>query len=317
MGKNITTLVLDHDWIFPEVRQFLLAQCQSIPLQTQHRLTPLLIKYGWPSMLGGNRAWHIRELEQTVDKYLQETNGVEVVPFDENTKKAFLNSRRKRKTDYIVPYFTEPIVKEYYTPPVFQEISEIRDQSEAHYLISIKGIKYSSLRPKFEYELFYKLHREYTQLYEGHRRPTSLETIWPELLQLDERIIKRPVYFNSYSSLLDYVYEFEGRDLDRQIPEIREIITETGRTTVEQTGRVITRGEWRVRRIQGAIQEKRWLWALDHRKPVKWYPVRPLKISESGKTVRVITLDGRGHEKYLSLTNLYSRPAEDYYGKVC
>ena len=125
---------------------------------------------------------------------------------------------------------------------------------------------------------------------------------------MDGQITKQPSYFANYSTLLDYIHEFDGRNLTKPVVEYVE--------RYEKTGKSVTMEEWRRSRISKAIRDNNWMWALNHREKVKWYPVKPIKFSQSGKTVRVVTLNGKGFERDLPITNLYTKPSENYYGKV-
>jgi hypothetical protein len=307
MGISVMKVFLDHDWLFPEVRAFLLKQ-HAIPIQTIHRFTTLLVKYGWPAMRGGCKAWHLRELEQTVDRYLKETDSIEVVPFDSQTNISHLQGRKRRKTLYSTPFLLVDIQKDIYQVPQFMGLYELQDKCESHYLSPVKGLMYTALRPKHEIEWFYQQAENYQSRYVTSRAAKSEEMIWPKLIELNDQIKKKPSYFNSYSTLLDYIYEFEGRFLDKYVDEYEE--------SYIFTGNKITQKEWRERRIQKAINDMNWMWAINHRDPIKWYVVKPLAFSESRKKVLVRTQEGIGHERYIPITNLYSRPAENYQGKI-
>jgi len=304
--EHVTCCYIDTDWLFPEVRDYL-ESLGLMPIKMKRSLTELLKKYGWPLMRGTSRAWHIRELEITVDRHLRKTESIEIVPFTTDTPASQIKMREKRKTQYVTPYLDNTTIP-HTTIQLFTGLSELRDVCESHYLIPVKGLMYSSLRPKFELELLFRLNLEYKGVYKGIRDSLSIEHIWDDIRGLDMQIIKQPAYFSSYSTLLDLYYEFRGRTSDILVEETVE--------RVIPTGKMVTMGELRKSRILSAIDSGKWMWAIDHRNPYKWYPVRPIEFSKSGKRVRVVTRDGIGHEKYISLTNLYSRPAENYYGKV-
>lgn len=304
-GYNIQSVYLKHDWVFPDIEEYIM-RYSDVVVEVDRSLSDVLQKRGWPSMRGGNKQWHTRELELCVDKYLRETQSTEILCFDADISKSALKIRQKRKTPFCLPLYSESLSINDYTVSTCLVLPELRDQSETHYLIPIKGLMYSSLRPKFELEMFYMMNIEYKQRYETVRNMKSIEGVWDRLLELDDSIESDIKLFSGYSTLLDLLYEFDGRNLSRMIEEYEEY----------PTGRFITLHEQRVKTIQRAITEQNWLWALDHRSKQRWYTVKPIEFSKSQKTVRVITKDGMKHEKFLPVTNLYNRPAENYNGSL-
>jgi len=303
-GYSIHAAYINHEWLFPEVREWM-KEHSDLEFELDVSLSETLCDRGWPSMRGGNKAWHLRILEMYVDKLLTRLGVTEILDFLPDVKQTYYRQRSRRKTSYCLPFMRQQVELEEYTYTFF-DLPELRDTCEVHYLAPIKGFMYSSLRPKFELELLYTRYYIYTTQYQEYREPTPLETIWPTLLELDSTIQKKPSLFSGYSTLLDLTYEFEGKDLSRMVPETREY----------PTGRFITLEEKRRSTIQQAIDESNWLWSLNHKDRQTWYQVKPLGFSKSGKRVRVITIDGIKHEKFLPITNLYARPAENYFGKI-
>ena len=293
-GYNIVTAYLDYSWLFPEVQEYLKKHCDvAVPLR--HQLDDVLKKRGWPNLKGGNKAWHSRELEFAVDDFLHSSGAIEILPYHEHTSENLIIYRDKRETGFTCPLFgyidmTNYIPEEVYS---FEKLEGLKDICETHYLMPIKGMKYSSLRNKTELEYLFK---------ESYNSYSSLGKIWQEILELDLTIEGKSRSFGNYSTLLDLHYEFEGRILDMEIDEYVEV----------PSGKKITLLEKRLQTIEKAIEEQNWLWTLNHREKERWTVVKPLGFSKSGKRVKVIGI--HGGESFLPITNLYQRPSENYFG---
>ena len=296
-GYNVIKAYLDYSWLFPEVRNYLKENCDiAVPLR--HQLDEVLQKRGWPNLKGGNKAWHSRELEFAVDDFLHSSGAIEILPYTQATSDNFIIYRDKRETGFTCPLFgyIDMMIYEKEGVYLFEELENLKDICETHYLMPIKGMKYSSLRNKSELEYIFK---------ESYNPHSLLSTLWQEILELDLIIKSKNKSFGGYSTLLDLHYEFEGRMLDVEIDEYIEI----------PSGKKITLFEKRMQTIQKAIDEQNWLWTLNHREKERWSVVKPLGFSKSGKRVRVIGLDGIRSERFLPITNLYQRPSENYFGK--
>lgn len=297
-GYNIVKAYLDYSWLFPEVRDYLQEKCDvAVPLR--HQLDEVLKKRGWPNLKGGNRAWHSRELEFAVDDFLKSSGAIEILPYHSLTSENLILYRDKRETGFTCPLFGYCEMQNYIPKEVysFEKLEGLKDICETHYLMPIKGMKYSSLRNKIELEYLFK---------ESYTTNGELSKLWQEILELDLTIESKNKSFGGYSTLLDLHYEFEGRMLETEIDEYIEV----------PSGRKISLLEKRIQTIEKAIEEQNWLWTLNHREKERWSVVKPLGFSQSRKRVKVIGLAGEKSLRFLPITNLYQRPSENYFGRI-
>ncbi|MCP3686624.1 MAG: DUF4417 domain-containing protein [bacterium] len=294
---DVEPIYINNEWIFDDILVYIIESIPNVKrLDTNYSFDSMIEKNGWPILRYQSRLWCIKELLRTVDRYSKSSKRIEMVPLCLDSKESEI---RKQAENKIYPFIDlDKKISDLEENNCMESI--LRERCGPSYLCPMKGCKYCSLRPKHELrEIFNKSVDEKT-------KNDVPSTLWEEISVRNKIIKKQPAAFSSYVTINDLEYEFISNKHDLPIEETQETAT----------GRIITMKEHRLNQVNKAILEKTWMWASNFRSPKKWYPVKPLEFSSTGKTVKVTTLDGRGHEKWLSPSNLYRQPPEGYFGKM-